>query len=117
MTKPIYRIIKSLVTENVYTAWLKFDSEHALYQGHFPGKSVTPGACLLQTAEELVCLFTEQACRLTGAKQVKFLRMHHPDIPLRFEICLEKGCLPGPVKVEIYDEQGLISKMSIDISL
>ena len=117
MAKPIYRIIKSLIAENSYMVWLEFDVEHPLYQGHFPGKPVTPGAILLQTAEELIALFTEQPCKLTAAKQLKFLRMHHPNTPLRFEISLEEGTQPCAAKIVIYDDQGAISKMSVEISL
>ena len=114
---PIYRIIKCLVAENTYTAWLAFNPEHPLYQGHFPGKPVTPGACLLQTVEELVSLFMEKPCYLTGAKQLKFLHMHHPNTPLRFEISLDRSSVPCSVKVQIYDEQLVISKMIVSISL
>jgi|GEM_PF-3845810 3-hydroxymyristoyl/3-hydroxydecanoyl-(acyl carrier protein) dehydratases len=116
MIKPIYRIVKSLVAENAYTAWLEFDAKHPLYRGHFPGMPVTPGAVLLQTAEELIGVFSEQPYKLTGAKQLKFLRMHHSGTPLRFDISLEEGTQPCAAKIVICDDLGAISKMTVELS-
>ena len=41
-------------TENGFTAVLRCNPEHLIYQAHFPGNPITPGACLLQTAGEVL---------------------------------------------------------------
>ena len=40
--------------ENGFAAILCCNPEHLIYQAHFPGNPITPGACLLQTVGELL---------------------------------------------------------------
>ena len=72
-------------TEWVYR--LALNAEHPIYQAHFQGNPITPGACIIQMVKELA-----QDCHSTSffirkAKNVKFLcvinPLEHPEINAR----------------------------------
>lgn len=74
-----YSVVSSLHSEGIYTTTLKINKSHQLYQGHFPGRPVTPGVMLMQ-------LFKEEAERVSGkdlqlekANNVKFTAVVDPN--------------------------------------
>ncbi|HEX3934333.1 MAG TPA: hypothetical protein VHW43_06610 [Puia sp.] len=60
------------------TATLKVDPEHAIFKGHFPGRPVVPGACLLQLVQETTSLVTGKEWRLLKGDQIKFIAAIDP---------------------------------------
>ena len=51
-------IIESITdTETGFTVKLRCNPEHPVYQAHFPGNPITPGACLLKMAGETILLY------------------------------------------------------------
>jgi len=78
-----------------------YNCDHPLYDGHFPGLPVTPGVCLIQTATELMASAVGSPLCLIGARQIKFLQMHTPEKPLRFELfwSQEESGLNGRIQV------------------
>jgi 3-hydroxyacyl-[acyl-carrier-protein] dehydratase len=51
---------------------------HRIFDGHFPGRPVLPGACLIQLVEELAASVAAKEVRLIRAGQVKFITMIDP---------------------------------------
>jgi 3-hydroxyacyl-[acyl-carrier-protein] dehydratase len=60
------------------TAMLRVRFPHRIFDGHFPGRPVLPGACLLQLVEELAASVAGSEVRLIRAGQVKFIKMVDP---------------------------------------
>lgn len=60
------------------TARIRIHAAHRILQGHFPGRPVVPGACLVQLVEELAALMAGAPVRLVGAGPVKFIAMIEP---------------------------------------
>jgi 3-hydroxymyristoyl/3-hydroxydecanoyl-(acyl carrier protein) dehydratase len=60
-------------------AILRINWGHPIFEGHFPGRPVVPGACLLQIVKELVSMALDSEVRLTRADQIKFISMIGPD--------------------------------------
>lgn len=54
-----------------YAVTLRADSP--VYAAHFPGRPVTPGVCIVQTAVELLEAHLGQKCSLVRVKNAKFL--------------------------------------------
>jgi len=52
---------------------IRLNADHDIYQGHFPGQPVVPGACLLQMAKEITQLITGASLQIQSAKEIKFL--------------------------------------------
>jgi 3-hydroxyacyl-[acyl-carrier-protein] dehydratase len=61
-------------------AILRINWGHPIFEGHFPGRPVVPGACLLQIVKELVSMAIGSEVRLTRADQIKFISMIGPDL-------------------------------------
>ena len=57
-----YTILSSELSDSTtWTIQVELNSEHTVYQGHFPGHPVVPGVCLLQ----LCLLYTSPSPRDT----------------------------------------------------
>jgi 3-hydroxyacyl-[acyl-carrier-protein] dehydratase len=61
-------------------AVLRLHPEHPIFGGHFAGRPVVPGACLLQLVEELMARVTGKGGRLNKADQIKFVSMIEPHL-------------------------------------
>lgn len=73
--KPIYEIIeRNVLADGREAIRIRLDASHCVYQSHFEGHPITPGAVILQ-----ICLDLLPANRkVCGVKNVKFLKPHEP---------------------------------------
>lgn len=90
---------------------VQFNPDHPLYAGHFPGQAVTPGVCLIQTATELLSEARGKPFQLTAARQIKFLQMHHPTDPLRFECSWTEENLGLNGRIALFQNHTCIAKI------
>ena len=106
-------------TETGFTARLCCNPAHPVYQAHFPGNPITPGACLLKTAGEVLQQKTGHPLYLKSSKNIKYLSLLVPDAEkeVRFEFSnyteIENGC---KTQLIIADETSVYSKMSLTFS-
>lgn len=106
-------------TENGFTAILRCNPEHLIYQAHFPGNPITPGACLLQTAGELLQHKLGRPLFLKSSKNVKYLNVLIPaeDKEVRFTFSnLAESETECKAQVVIADEAQVYTKMSLTFS-
>jgi 3-hydroxyacyl-[acyl-carrier-protein] dehydratase len=61
-------------------ATLRLNPEHPIFKGHFPGRPVVPGACLLQLVQEMTARITGKEWRLLKGDQIKFIAMIDPRV-------------------------------------
>jgi|SRR5579872_3404897 len=61
-------------------AALRIRPEHRIFDGHFPGRPVLPGACLVQLIQELAAAATRADLQLATAGPVKFIAMVRPQV-------------------------------------
>ena len=106
-------------TENGFTTILRCNPEHLIYQAHFPGNPITPGACLLQTASEVL---QRKLCRplfLKASKNVKYLNVLVPaegkEVRFTFSTLVESET-ECKAQVVIADEASVYTKMSLTYS-
>ena len=64
------------------------NATHRIFEAHFPGQPVVPGACLLQIVEELLSDVLHTEYRLVNAGQIKFLTPIDPRRNPRIEAVL-----------------------------
>ena len=69
---------------------IRFDANHPVFAGHFPGAPVVPGACLVQIAEELLAQQLQHPAQITGIHNLKFRQTVTPDMPVTFHITLQE---------------------------
>ncbi|MBO7616275.1 MAG: beta-hydroxyacyl-ACP dehydratase [Bacteroidales bacterium] len=113
-------IIKSTEeTETGFVARLCCNPAHPVYRAHFPGNPITPGACLLKTAGEVLQQKTGHPLYLKSSKNIKYLSLLVPEAgkEVRFEFSnfteIENGC---KAQLVIADETSVYSKMSLTFS-
>ena len=113
-------IIQSIEnTDTGFTAKLRCNPEHPVYQAHFPGNPITPGACLLKTAGEVLQQKLGRPLYMKASKNIKYLNVLVPEEVK--EVCfkfsnfseIENGCM---AQVVIADKTVVYSKMSLTFS-
>ncbi len=57
---------------------LELNTTHPIFEGHFPGKPVVPGACLLQMVKEVTQKIMGSNIQLLKAHQLKFISLIDP---------------------------------------
>lgn len=106
-------------TDDGFTARLLCNHEHPVYQAHFPGNPITPGACLLQTAGELLQQKLKRQLFLKSAKNIKYLNVLVPaaEKVVRYTFSnLAATDTECKVQVVIADESSVYTKMSLTFS-
>ena len=106
-------------TDSGFTAKLRCNAAHPVYQAHFPGNPITPGACLLKTASEVLQQKLDRPLYLKATKNIKYLNVLVPKEGK--EVCfnfssfaeIENGC---KTQVVIADETSVYTKMSLTFS-
>ena len=113
-------IIKSLTeTEDGFEAVVYYDPEHPVYKVHFPGNPITPGACLLQTADALMQEKMGRPLFLKMSKNIKYLSLlvPAPDKVVKFVFShITEGETECKTQVVIADENTVYTKMSLTFS-
>lgn len=74
----LYRLEDLKHEEGSITAIVKLNPDHAIFQGHYPGLPVLPGACMIQMIKEVFEAALTQKLLLTLSQQLKFLQMVDP---------------------------------------
>ena len=106
-------------TENGFITVLCCNPKHLVYQAHFPGNPITPGACLLQTAGEVLQQKLARPLFLKSSKNVKYLNVLVPaegkEVRFTFSnlAASETEC---KAQVVIADEASVYTKMSLTYS-
>lgn len=80
MLKNDFYTISSVQKENnSFKIMLELNAMHKIFEGHFPGQPVVPGACMLQMVKEITELILNKKIRLTKADNLKFLLLTNPN--------------------------------------
>ena len=65
---------------------IRFNAQHPIFSGHFLGKPIVPGACVVQIAEELAALTYGHPVRFTAVRDLKFRQPVTPDLDIMISI-------------------------------
>lgn len=74
----LYTTISLEHTPGLIIADIELNENHEIFQGHFPGQPVLPGACMLQIIKEILQKETFISLQLKKAGVIKFLEMITP---------------------------------------
>lgn len=64
--------------DNSFETRIRLDSDHKIYQGHFPGNPVVPGVCLSQMVKESLESYKVQTLQMVEAGYLKFMAVVNP---------------------------------------
>lgn len=95
LIKGLYRIENFIINDGGLAAQIKIDPGHEVFKGHFPGKPVMPGVCMIQIIKELTERALNRELFLSVASNVKFMAIidpeTNPDLRLELAIAEEDG--------------------------
>ena len=74
----LYRILERREENGGVRYDIELDSGHVIFQAHFPGEPITPGACIIQINKELVEDMLGREMEIRKVKNVKFLSVISP---------------------------------------
>ena len=112
-----YEVVSSTGTEDYWTTSVRLNQNHKVYDGHFPGKPVAPGAALTQMVLNEVERNTNRKS-ISELRQIKFLSVIDPTqvekLELVFEIKERKGaemftCLGRSGETNYFKLSGIFS--------
>lgn len=81
-----YELVSEAKTENGFVLKVKLNSEHEVYNGHFPGKPVAPGAALTQMVLDEAVRLSEGNKPANEFRQIKFLSVIDPTVVNELEL-------------------------------
>ena len=58
-----------------FNVMLELNASHTIFDGHFPGHPVVPGACLMQMVQEVTETVLGSELRLIRADHLKFIAL------------------------------------------
>lgn len=64
--------------DNSFEARIQLDSNHKIYEGHFPGNPVVPGICLSQMVKESLEKYKGHQLQMAEAGYLKFMAVVNP---------------------------------------
>jgi len=72
--------LSSLISQedDSFRAMVKFNTLHRIFEVHFPGSPIVPGACIVQIATELMSQHLSCPTVLSEAKNIKFINLINP---------------------------------------
>lgn len=74
----LYTIVAKDISDDKISYNIKLDANHFIYQVHFPNEPITPGACIIQIAKELLEDYFAKQMKIYLIKNVKFLSVISP---------------------------------------
>lgn len=77
---------------------IQFNTTHRIFEGHFPGKPVVPGVCMMQIIQELLSRTLNKNLLIRKASNIKFLHVIDPTIHLQVNVNIEYSIVNGNVK-------------------
>ena len=95
---------------------LRLDAAHRIYQAHFPGNPITPGACMIDICRELLCDATGRAVRIACIRNIKFLALLNPvETPeVDVDLAWEERDGTTDCKAAFLLEEKIFAKLSMD---
>ena len=109
-----FKIIAQESNDSEFRCEVKLNPDHLIYQVHFPGNPVTPGACLIQMANEILNGHFERTFLLTNAGSIKFKKAISSEEKLSFvftKTVLDSDSLSTSLSIE--NEEVQFARMSL----
>jgi 3-hydroxyacyl-[acyl-carrier-protein] dehydratase len=94
-----FTINDTVTSETEIWAELLINSNHKIFEGHFPNQPVVPGVCMMQMMKEILESIIGKETNLTQAADMKFLAVINP---------LENNLIHASIKYAA-DETGAIN--------
>jgi 3-hydroxyacyl-[acyl-carrier-protein] dehydratase len=95
----LYTLEQEQTSADAGTYSILWNAAHPVFEGHFPGRPVVPGVCMMQTIQELLEKLLQQKVVLKKASNMKFLNMIDPVVNPQVEVSLQYKLQENEMKV------------------
>lgn len=86
--------------EEGISAQIRLNPQHEIFKGHFPGKPIMPGVCMIQIIKELTEKSLGKDLFLSVASNVKFMAIINPETDPVLLIDINLSEIDGLFKVK-----------------
>ena len=86
--------------EEGISAQIRLNPKHEIFKGHFPGKPIMPGVCMIQIIKELTEGSLGSDLFLSIASNVKFMAIINPETNPTLTIDINLAELDGSIKIK-----------------
>jgi 3-hydroxyacyl-[acyl-carrier-protein] dehydratase len=95
----LYTLEQEQTAGETGTYQVLWNAAHPVFEGHFPGRPVVPGVCMMQTVQELLEKLLQKKVLLKKASLMKFLNMIDPNAHPRVEVSVLYKLQENEIKV------------------
>jgi len=110
-----FTILTSVDTEKGRSYRIALNGSHVIFQAHFAGNPVMPGACIVQVIKELTSDYFGRVLFISALKNMKFLHainpLETPEISVQLAF-MQQEDEPLSVSAILYDGDKVFSKSS-----
>ena len=95
---------------------IELNSDHTIYQAHFPGEPITPGVCQIQIVTEILEEYLGKSVILSDIKTVKYVAVISPVETPHIKVLMKKiEVIDDLCKVNVIfsSNETIFSKMSM----
>ncbi|NLA15443.1 MAG: hypothetical protein GX877_02760 [Bacteroidales bacterium] len=111
----LYSIEETVRDKEAIRVKIRLNDNSQIYEAHFPGNPITPGACLVEIGRELSAIVLEKKFLLEKANHIKFLKGIHPNITPAIDYLLYPEYLKDEevwkVRIDVADGNEQMTKM------
>ncbi len=75
----LYSVSDAKPSDEGFSCLIRLNEESSIYDAHFPGNPITPGACIIAIAQELYEQRAGRTADIVRITNVKFLSVIKPD--------------------------------------
>lgn len=100
LLKDFYKVNALDVVDNMTTASITINKDHAVFKGHFPGNPVTPGVCMMQIIKELTEKIVNEKLFIQSASNIKFMSIINPEKNSDLKLTLDITKIDDSYKVK-----------------
>ncbi len=68
---------------------IRLNADSVIFQAHFPGEPIMPGACIVQMVQELFAVWTKREVEIAKIVNLKFLSVIKPDEVLDLDVAVK----------------------------
>lgn len=84
-----YTLENQVSEGNQVKALIAFNKSHRIFEGHFPGKPVVPGVCMMQILREVMEVELSQSLKISTGENLKFLSIINPEETPQVEVTIQ----------------------------
>ena len=112
-----YTINELEFVDNKIHASIKIDSNHSIFEGHFPNNPITPGVVEMEIVKEIVSEGIKKTLKMSKMSNCKFLAILNPlnssEVNVKIDV-LEQENNRIRISAQILDQQTVYLKISAE---